>query len=89
MSTPYPERRKEPRFPGSGRVEVTFENPERETVLAELKDRSNNGIRIAHQSENLVPGLEVQLRHAGSDMRARVVWTHYLEGQRVSGCLLL
>ena len=83
------ERRREPRFPASGRVEIFFEDPLPVSVEAELMDTSVSGFRIAHVSRLLVPGLEVRLQRDGALRKARVMWTHLLDGRSVSGCLLL
>ena len=83
------ERRRATRVPTSGRVEISFEDPTSVTVEAELMERSATGFRIAHGSKELVPGLEIRLRHDRVTKRARVVWTHLLDGRRVSGCVLL
>jgi hypothetical protein len=59
------------------------------TVPAELVETSETGFRIAHKCKELIPGLEVRLRRNQSTQRARIVWTHLLDGRRVSGCVLL
>jgi hypothetical protein len=83
------ERRKEQRSPFSGPVEITFEDPAPVTVRAELLEVSTRGFRASHNEKSLAPGLEVSYRSAGSSGRARVIWTHVLEGRCVSGFLLL
>ena len=89
MSRELPDRRKLPRFQASGPVEILFEDPLPMIVEAELHETSEQGFRISHGNQQLVPGLEVRLRRDGAIRRARVIWTHILEGRRVSGCLLL
>jgi hypothetical protein len=89
MPDDYKERRKEPRRPASGRVEILFEDPLPVSVEAELVDISPGGFRISHESNQIVPGLEVRVKRGGATRRARVVWTQVLEGQRLSGCMLL
>jgi len=89
MSSNDHERRREPRFPASGRVQILFEDPLPVTVEAELVDTSSRGFRISHQSNQLVPGLEVRLKRGGATRRARVMWTQILEGRQLSGCMLL
>jgi hypothetical protein len=89
MSIEIPERRQMPRFRASGPVEILFEDPMPIIVDAELHETSERGFRILHGNKQLVPGLEVRLRRDGAIRRARVIWTHILEGRRVSGCLLL
>ena len=89
MSTKLSERRQWPRTPASGTVEILFEDPMPVTVEAELLETSEQGFRIWHGSTELVPGLEVRLRRGGTVQRARVMWTHILDGRRESGCLIL
>ena len=89
MSHELLERRQTPRFRASGPVEILFEDPLPIIVEAELHETSERGFRISHSNQELVPGLEVRLRRDGAIRRARVIWTHVLEGRRVSGCLLL
>ena len=83
------ERRRATRVPAIGRVEISFEDPASVIVEAELVERSATGFRIAHGSKELIPGLEVRLHRGRVTQRARVVWTHLLDGRRVSGCVLL
>jgi hypothetical protein len=83
------ERRSEIRLPVSGSIELSFEDPTLVTIQATLLETSTRGFRAAHDSNMLAPGLEVRFGHAGSQGRARVIWTHVLEGQRVSGFLLI
>lgn len=89
MPTNIAERRRFARFPTSGRVEISFEDPTSVTVEAEMEEKSATGFRIAHKSDDLVPGLELCLHCDGVTKRARVVWTHLLNGRRISGCVLL
>ena len=83
------ERRRFSRSPRSERVEVSFGDPTLVTVEAELAETSATGFRIVHQSQALISGLEISLHRDKDTRRARVVWTHVLEGRRVSGCLLM
>jgi hypothetical protein len=83
------DRRQDPRVPRTGRVDICFRDPEPMTVDAELVETSMRGFRIAHDSSKLVPGLEVDYLHATGSGHARVVWTHVLEGRRLSGFLIL
>jgi hypothetical protein len=39
--------------------------------------------------KNLGPGVEVEYQRANVSGRARVIWTHILEGHSVSGFLIL
>jgi hypothetical protein len=89
MSHEIPDRRQTPRFHASGPVQVLFDDPIPVIVEAELHETSDRGFRISHDNQLLVPGLKVRLRRDGAVQQARVIWTHILEGRRVSGCLLL
>jgi hypothetical protein len=70
-------------------VEVTFGDPTAVTVETELVEISARGFRIMHESKELISGLEIRLRRDEVVSRARVVWTHLLNGRRVSGCVAL
>ena len=90
MTLPYTsDRRRAARLPRSGRLELTFENPVATTVEAELVEASSTGFRAAHACGIIVPGLEVQYRRDDAWGRARVMWTHMLDGKRLSGFLVL
>jgi hypothetical protein len=89
MATSISERRRAERLPASGRVEISFEDPTLATVDAELLETSATGFRIAHDSKELISGLEIRLCRDEVVSRARVVWTHLLNGRRVSGCVAL
>lgn len=82
------ERRRSPRREASGTVEVSFASPSGTVVVtAQLLDTSATGFRIAHQAQDLEPGLEFRLKQAGEAVRAaRVIWTQILNGDCVSGC---
>ena len=84
-----PDRRQEERSPVSGTIEISFEDPAPVTVRAELLEVSGRGFRASHDEKALAPGLEVKYTSASSSGRARVIWTHILEGRCVSGFLLL
>jgi hypothetical protein len=83
------DRRRAPRVPVFERVEIFFDDPIPAVLEVELSDSSASGFRISHDSQLLVPGLPVRLRRNGAVQEARVIWTHILEGQRISGCLIL
>jgi|KBSMisStaDraftv2_1062788.scaffolds.fasta_scaffold112166_2 hypothetical protein len=89
MATSISERRRAERLPASGRVEISFEDPTLVTVDAELLETSATGFRIAHDSKELISGLNVVLHRESVTSRARVIWTHLLNGRRVSGCVAL
>lgn len=84
-----PERRKEQRSPHSGEIRISFEDPNPVTVDGELLEISVRGFRVTHDSNAMTPGLEVRYARKGSSGRARVIWTHVLEGRTVSGFLVL
>ena len=79
------DRRGTVRSPESGRVKVWFENPTRVDIEADWIEASATGFCLAHDSNALEPGLEIFYESGGRSGRARVVWTHVLEGRRVSG----
>jgi hypothetical protein len=83
------DRRKEGRSPGSGAVEISFADPNPVRIEAELVENSSRGFRARHDSKALAPGLEVRYVRKGSSGRARVIWTHVLEGRCVSGFLIV
>jgi hypothetical protein len=89
MAMEAPDRRREPRVPVFERVEILFDDPVPAAVEVDLNDTSETGFRISHSSQLLVPGLAVRLKRNGAIQEARVIWTHFLEGRRISGCLLL
>jgi hypothetical protein len=83
------ERRKEERSPQSGAIEISFADPAQVTVRAEMIEVSGRGFRAAHDNKGLAPGLEVAYTGSGGAGRARVIWTHVLDGRCVSGFLVL
>jgi hypothetical protein len=89
MARETPDRRRAPRVPVFERVEILFDDPVPAIVEVELSDTSASGFRISHDNQLLVPGLAVRLRRNGAIQEARVIWTHILEGHKISGCLLL
>lgn len=83
------DRRREERSPLSGAIDISFADPNPITVKAELIEVSARGFRASHDSRLLTPGLEVLYARSGSVGRARVMWTHVLDGRCVSGFLIL
>jgi hypothetical protein len=79
------DRRRAVRSAESGRVKIWFDNPARVEIEADWIEASATGFRLAHDSNALEPGLEISYESEGRSGRARVVWTHVLEGRRVSG----
>lgn len=83
------DRRGAARAVESGRVKIWFENPARVDLEADWIEASATGFRLAHDSSALEPGLEITYQSRSSHGRARVIWTHVLEGRRVSGFVRL
>jgi hypothetical protein len=83
------ERRQYERSPLSGKVQISFEDPNPETVECELIETSARGFRAQHDSKALAPGLEVRFSYSGASGQARIIWTHVLEGRHISGFLVL
>jgi hypothetical protein len=83
------ERRGAPRNAESGAIEISFAAPVPITIEAELIETSTTGFRASHDSKALEPGLEVRYQSDRGSGNARVIWTHVLEGRRVSGFLIL
>jgi hypothetical protein len=83
------ERRKEPRSPAQGVVQLLFEDPAPQVINAELRDVSASGFRAVHHCSTLSSGLEVRFTHDLGHGRARVVWTLTLPGVVQSGFLIV
>ena len=83
------DRRSAVRLPRSGPVEISISEPAKIAVTSELIEASAVGFRISHSSKELVPGVIVDYSAADYSGRARVIWTHVLEGRYVSGLILL
>ena len=89
-----PEKRREPRRPAHGSVEVKWSDPVPSAIRGSLVDLSPSGFRMAHACAALEAGLVVEFSHDEAHGRARVVWTRVLArdatGHRVeSGFLVL
>ena len=70
---PHADRRKDPRAPSSGRLEMVFGDPAPERLVAELTETSSMGFRATHDCKTLEPGLEVLCKFDGAKpVRARV-----------------
>ena len=82
------ERRREPRQPASGWVELLVDGPEPSLLVGELVDRSEHGFRVEHKSTLLSTGMEVSFRSADRDGRARVMWTRIDGTRHLSGFLI-
>jgi len=83
------ERRRERRTRESGIVEIAISSPTPLTIQADLVETSASGFRASHGCQALEPGLAVGFTRNGLSGRARVMWTHVLNGRRTSGFLVL
>ena len=83
------ERRRAPRIPSSGSIQLFFDDPVPAMVEAHLVEVSSTGFRVSHNSKLLDPGMEVRYEREGMNGRARIVWTHILKDSRLSGFLIL
>ncbi len=70
-------------------VEISFANPLPTTIQAAVIEVSAVGFRASYDAKALEPGRDVSYKRNGTRGEARVMWTHVVEGQRVSGFLLL
>lgn len=83
------DRRVAARIPAHGGVEISFDFPLPTAITAELIETSETGFRAVHDSKALEPGLEVCYQRPSASGCARVIWTHVLNGRRVSGFMVL
>ena len=83
------DRRWAVRTPASGRVEIGIEGLAPTVVEAEMIESSATGFRASHDSVALESGADVRYRAASASGRARIMWTHVIQGRRVSGFLRL
>lgn len=83
------ERRRHPRVPASGPIQLHGEDPLPFRVDGELVDVSEGGFRLAHRHATLHPGQEVRFEHPGGQGWARVMWTCVSPGRVESGCMIL
>ena len=83
------DRRTAVRAPAHGVVEISFDFPAPTVIEAELIETSMTGFRAAHDSKAIEPGLEVCYQRPRASGRARVIWTHVLNGRRESGFMVL
>ncbi len=83
------DRRNSIRTAVSGHIDLFLQAGAAVTIPASLIETSATGFRASHDSKALEPGLTVRFVRDGVSGAARVVWTHVLEGRRVSGFLVL
>ena len=82
------DRRKEPRAPAQGVVQLTLVDTAL-NVPATLLDVSPSGFRALHRQLNLENGQIVQFCHATARGRARVMWNRITGSEVQSGFLIL
>ena len=89
MTQPAQERRKEPRWQATGKVEFVVNDTLGQHFEGELVDMSAGGFRAAHSRRTLQAGEEVRFRHSAGDGAARVMWSRILYDHVESGFLVL
>jgi|HubBroStandDraft_1064217.scaffolds.fasta_scaffold272055_2 hypothetical protein len=82
------DRRRATRTAVSAAMEISFDTPVPTAISASLIETSSTGFRASHDSKAIEPGLNVSYKRDGVSGQARVIWTHILEGRRVSGFLV-
>ena len=70
-------------------VEISLAAPVPMRIPAVLVETSATGFRASHDSKELEPGRAVHYERDGASGEARVIWTHVLEGRRMSGFLVV
>ena len=83
------ERRREPRSPARGIVDLRLEDPVRVEIRGQLVDTSDGGFRANHSYAGLQPGQEVDFRHPTAAGRARVAWNRILDERVESGFVIV
>jgi hypothetical protein len=83
------DRRNSERLPVSGRVAISFDNPVPVKLDVDMIESSATGFRAVHDSSALEAGLNVRYQETSASGYARVIWTHVLQGRRISGFLRL
>lgn len=83
------DRRVAERQQASGIVEISLADPLPTSIQAELIELSATGFRASYVAKALDPGRTVGFHLDGKRGRARVIWTQVIEGNRVSGFLLM
>jgi hypothetical protein len=68
------DRRREPRRPASGKMQLKFESEPLSEVEADLMDVSASGFRASHRHGALPLGAKAAFRHPEAAGKARVVW---------------
>jgi hypothetical protein len=83
------DRRREPRRPASGTVQLKFENHPPGTVEVDLMDVSTSGFRTTHHQGLLPLGTNAAFRHADAAGKARVVWNWMFPDHVESGFVII
>jgi len=83
------DRRREPRRPASGPVQLRLEDEAGREMHAELVDVSHPGFRTSHRNGVLPLGAMVVFRHPEAAGRARVVWNWMHDGYVESGFVIV
>jgi hypothetical protein len=83
------DRRVAPREASAGIVEISFSDPLPTRIQAALLETSAVGFRASYDAKALEPGRDISFERDGQRGAARVLWTHVIEGQKISGFLLL
>lgn len=68
------DRRREPRRPASGELQLKFESEPRSEVNVDLVDVSASGFRVSHRHGALPLGANASFRYPEAAGKARVVW---------------
>ena len=83
------EQRREARRVATGKVRVSFTDPELSEIDGKLMDVSASGFRMAHHFAELQSGQIVEFSHVEASGRARVMWNRILAGGVETGFLVV
>jgi len=89
MNAPLHEKRREPRRPAEGAVQIRFSNPQPEQIQGKLIDISASGFRMAHGYISLEAGRFVEFTHGEAAGKARVAWNRILKDRVETGFYIL
>ena len=82
-------RRREPRFPAAGEVQLVAEELPGVEICARLLDVSQGGFRATHDCLFLCSGQQVSFRDRCRQGKARLIWTRVVGKCVESGFLIL
>jgi hypothetical protein len=85
----FEEKRRHPRRPATGSVQLLLEDPGLIEVSGLLIDVSRGGFRAAHSHSGLANGQIVRFRHEAGEGFARVVWNRISGREVQTGFLIL